>query len=251
VVASQPYFAQDFLVSSTRFESLSRRLTMNAKKYLAELVGTFCLVFAGTGAIVSNDLTGGAIGDVGIALTFGMTVMAMIYSIGDISGAHINPAVTISFWIAGRFEWKDVTPYIFAQCLGAVLASLAVLLLYSQPENLGATVPRDNQLQAFVLEIILTLILMFVILRVSSGSKETGIMAGAAIGVTVTLASLAAGTISGASMNPARSLGPALASGQVATLWIYCVAPVIGAALAVPLNSFLASPDEVEEASQD
>ncbi len=219
---------------------------MNIQKYLAELVGTFCLVFAGTGAIVSNDLTGGGIGDVGIALTFGMAVMAMIYAIGDISGAHINPAVSISFWIAGRFELKDVAPYVIAQCSGAVLASLAVFFLYGQPENLGATVPRSNGLQAFILEIILTLFLMLVILRVSSGSKETGIMAGAAIGVTVALASLAAGTISGASMNPARSLGPAIVSGQILTLWIYLVAPVVGAALSVPLNSFLSNNRESE-----
>ena len=222
---------------------------MNIQKYLAELIGTFCLVFVGTGAIVSNDLTGGEIGEVGIALAFGMIVMAMIYSIGDISGAHINPAVSIGFWIAGRFELKDVAPYIIAQCLGAVLASLAILFLYGQPDNLGATTPRGHWFQAFVLEIILTLILMFVILRVSSGSKETGIMAGAAIGVTVTLASLAAGTISGASMNPARSLGPALASGQVGTLWVYCIAPFMGAALAVPLNSFLSNQDQTDETS--
>ncbi|MDG2014505.1 MAG: MIP family channel protein [Pirellulaceae bacterium] len=223
---------------------------MNIHKYIAEFVGTFCLVFAGTCAIVSNDLFGGGVTETGIALTFGMTVMAMIYSIGDISGAHINPAVTLAFWIADRFEGKDVIPYIIAQCAGAVLASLSVLMLCGPHDSLGATVPGGGLVQAFIMEILLTLILMFVILRVASGSKETGIMAGVAIGVTVTLASIAAGPISGASMNPARSLGPAVISGQIASLWIYLIAPLVGASLAVPLNKIVSNAQD-DAAAED
>ena len=222
---------------------------MNIHKYIAEFVGTFCLVFAGTCAIVSNDLYGGGVTETGIALTFGMAVMAMIYSIGDLSGAHINPAVSVAFWADGRFPGKDVLPYIVAQCAGALVASLAVLGLCGPHDSLGATNPGGGLIQAFIMEIILTLILMFVILRVASGSKESGIMAGAAIGVTVTLASIAAGPISGASMNPARSLGPAVISGQIAPLWIYLIAPFVGASLAVPLNRLvsIAKSNESEE----
>jgi len=203
------------------------------KKYLSELIGTYGLVFCGTGAIIINDLSGGAVSHVGIAITFGLIVMAMIYAFGDISGAHINPAVTVAFWFSGRFPGRQVLPYIGAQTAGALLASATLLLLFPGHAGLGATLPAGSSGQAFVLEIILTFFLMLVIINVATGSKETGIMAGIAIGATVLLEALFAGPISGASMNPARSLAPALLSGQLHHAWIYLSAPVIGAALAI------------------
>ncbi|HTG81900.1 MAG TPA: aquaporin [Geobacteraceae bacterium] len=202
------------------------------RRYLAEMIGTFALVFAGTGAIVINDVTAGKITHVGIALTFGLVVMAMIYAVGDVSGAHLNPAVTLGFWSAGRFPRTEVVPYIGFQTAGALLASTILRLLFTHP-NLGATLPAGSASQSFVLEAILTFLLMFVIMNVAHGSKEKGIVAGAAIGGVVGLEALFAGPICGASMNPARSLAPALVSGQLDHLWIYLTAPVLGAVLAI------------------
>lgn len=203
-------------------------------KYLAEALGTFFLIFAGTGAIVVNDLSGGTVSHLGIGLVFGLIVMAMIYAIGDLSGAHINPAVTIAFWIARQFPARQVVPYIVAQCAGAIAASLLIRFLFVH-DTLGATLPAGDWQQSFVLEIVLTLLLMFVILNVATGAKEKGIMAGAAIGGVVALEAIFAGPICGASMNPARSLGPAVVSGQLEHLWIYLAAPVLGAGIAVGL----------------
>jgi MIP family channel proteins len=203
------------------------------KKLAAEGFGTFALVFAGTGAIVINDVSGGAITHVGVALTFGLVVMAMIYAIGDVSGAHINPAVTLGFWAARRFPGKLVVPYVGSQLAGALAASSLLRMMFSDHATLGATLPAQSAAQSLVLEIVLTLILMFVILSVSTGAKEKGIMAGAAIGSVVAFEALFAGPISGASMNPARSIAPALVSGNWQHLWIYVLAPVAGAALAV------------------
>lgn len=203
-------------------------------RLIAEGIGTFTLVFAGTGAIVTNALSHGAVTHPGIALTFGLVVMAVIYAIGDISGAHINPAVTIGFWTAGRFPRRSVLPYIASQCAGAVAASSTLRVLFPNAPTLGATVPAGSALQSFALESILTFLLMFVILNVSIGAKEKGIMAGAAVGAVVALEALFAGPISGASMNPARSFGPALLSGHIDALWLYLFGPVAGAAAAVP-----------------
>lgn len=205
------------------------------KKAVAEAVGTFALVFAGTGAIVVNDVSGGTITHIGIALTFGMIVMAMISAIGDVSGAHINPAVTLGFWAAGRFEGRLVLPYLVFQLIGAFAASGLLQLLFLKQANLGATVPAGPWWQSFILEIVLTFLLMTVILSVSTGAREKGIIAGIAIGATVALEAMFAGPISGASMNPARSLAPGLVSGQLTHLWIYLVAPLIGAVAAVPV----------------
>jgi aquaporin Z len=202
------------------------------RKYLAELIGTFSLVFAGTGAIVINDVSGGKISHVGIALTFGLIVMAMIYAVGDISGAHLNPAVTIGFWTARRFPAGEVLPYLASQTGGAILASAILRFLFVH-NNLGATLPAGSDSQSFVLEVILTFMLMFVIMNVAHGSKEQGIMAGAAIGAVVALEAMFAGPICGASMNPARSLAPALLSGNCRSLWVYLTAPFIGAIIAV------------------
>jgi aquaporin Z len=159
-------------------------------------------------------------------------VLAMIYTLGDVSGAHINPAVTLGFWVARRLESRHVLPYIGSQCAGAVLASVLLRLLFSHP-TLGATMPSGPVAQSFVLEIVLTFLLMFVVLSVSTGAKEKGITAGIAVGAVIGLEALFAGPICGASMNPARSLGPAMVSGHVSSLWIYLLAPVIGACVAV------------------
>ena len=203
-------------------------------KYVAEVVGTFALVFAGTGAIIINGVSEGAITHVGIALTFGLIVTAMIYSIGEVSGAHINPAATIAFWAAGRFAGARVVPYIASQMLGAISASVTLRVMFPDDTTLGATLPFGSWYQSFVLEVILTFILMFVVLCVTSGAKEKGLLAGVAIGGTVALDALFGGPISGASMNPARSLAPALVSGNLQHLWIYIVAPILGALAAIP-----------------
>jgi aquaporin NIP len=203
------------------------------KKYAAEFIGTFALVFAGTGAIVINEVSHGAITHVGIALTFGLIVLAMIYTLGDISGAHINPAVTIGFWLSRRLPGREVLPYIVSQSAGALVASGIVRLLFPDNRLLGATQPAGSALQSFVLEFLLTTLLMFVILGVSTGACEKGITAGIVVGSVIALEAMFAGPISGASMNPGRSLGPAFVSGQIASLWIYLTAPLLGAALGV------------------
>ena len=218
-------------------------------KYIAELLGTFALVFCGTGAIVINQQSNGAVTHVGIAITFGFIVMAMIYSLGDISGAHMNPAVTIAFTIAGTFQAKQVFPYVVSQLLGALLASFLLRYLFPLNETLGATLPAGTALQSFILEFILTFFLMFVIINVATGSKEQGMFAGLAIGSTVLLEAMFAGPICGASMNPARSIAPALASGHLVHLWLYIVAPMLGAIAAIPVCKFLNHKTENNENS--
>lgn len=202
-------------------------------KYLAEIIGTFALVFAGTGAIVINDVSGGTVTHVGVALTFGLVVMAMIYAVGDVSGAHLNPAVTCGFWIARRLPGRAVLPYIVSQVIGGLAASGLLRLMFWNHATLGATRPAGPVMQSFVLEAVLTFILMFVILSVAIGPKEKGVMAGIAVGGVIGFEAMFGGPISGASMNPVRSLAPALVSGNVAHLWLYLVAPVLGAAVAV------------------
>ncbi|QDU20126.1 aquaporin [Urbifossiella limnaea] len=202
------------------------------KRLAAEALGTFALVFAGTTAVVVNST--GAVSHVGVALTFGLVVFALIAALGDVSGAHLNPAVTLAFRLARRFPGREVLPYIAAQCAGALAASLTVRLLFPEAISLGGTTPSGSETQSWALELLLTAGLMFVILGVSTGAKEKGITAGLAIGGVVALEALFAGPVSGASMNPARSLGPALVAGQLGGLWLYLTAPVVGAALAVP-----------------
>jgi aquaporin NIP len=202
------------------------------KIYFAEVIGTFCLVFAGTGAIVINDVSGGTVSHVGIALTFGLVVMAMIYAVGDRSGAHLNPAVTLGFWLSQRFPAKEIMPYCLAQVTGAFVGS-GVLWLMFDHKSLGATHPAGPLLQSFILETVLTAMLMFVILGVATGAKEKGILAGVAVGGVIAFEAMFAGPISGASMNPARSLAPAVVSGNLQDIWIYLAAPCLGAAFGV------------------
>ena len=203
------------------------------RNYIIEFIGTFFLVFVGCGAMVINNHVGGAITHVGVAMSWGLIVMVLIYAIGDISGAHLNPAVTIGFWVSKRFPLKEVFPYIVVQVIGALVASYTLRFLFPLDETLGASLPSGTWQQSFIFEAILTFLLMFIILNVSTGAKEKGIMAGAAIGATVGMEAMFAGPICGASMNPARSLGPAIASGHTEHLWAYIVSTILGAILAV------------------
>lgn len=208
---------------------------MLSRRLVAEAFGTFCLVFAGTGAAVVNEVTGGGVTHVGVALTFGLVVMAMIYALGNVSGCHINPAVTIGLWAAGRFDRYLVLPSIGSQCVGALVASGMLRMLFPESRTLGATIPAGSDLQSLVLEFLLTLILMFVILGVSAGGGDAKHLAGIAIGGVIGFEALFAGPISGASMNPARSLAPALVTMHLDQVWIYIVAPIAGALASVPL----------------
>ena len=209
------------------------------KRYITEFLGTFILMFLGTGAAIADEVTHGGVTHIGVAICFGLIVMALIYAIGDISGAHMNPAVTIGFAVNHVFKWKDVLPYIISQITGAFAGSFVLHYIFPESLFLGATLPANGAIQSFILELLLTFILMFVVLRVATGSKEQGLFAGAAIGSIVLVEAMFAGPISGASMNPARSLAPAIISGHTEHLWIYLSAPVIGALLAVTIHQFL------------
>lgn len=215
---------------------------MNPRSLFAEAFGTFCLVFAGTGAVVVDQVSGGGVTPLGVSLTFGLIVLALIYALGDVSGCHINPAVTLGFWAAGRFPGRSVVPYVLAQCAGAILASLVLRLMFPAATSLGGTTPAGGDGQSFVMEFILTMMLMVVVLGVSSGSKEAGTLAGVAVGGLIALEAIVGGPVSGASMNPARSLGPALVSLQLKSLWIYLVAPVVGAIAGVLVDRVIRGP---------
>ncbi len=201
---------------------------MSMKQYIAEFIGTFALVFCGTGAIIIDQESGGMIGHAGVAITFGLIVMSMIYALGEVSGAHFNPAVSIAFTAAGKFPLKKLMPYILSKCMGAIAASGMLLLLFNGNEFLGATIPAGSDGQSLGLEFILSFLLMFVIMSVAHGSKEQGLFAGIAIGSVVLLEAMFAGPICGASMNPARSIGPALVSGHTESLWVYFLGPISG-----------------------
>ncbi|HVS97965.1 MAG TPA: aquaporin [Puia sp.] len=209
------------------------------RKSVSEIIGTYALVFCGTGAIVIDKASGGAVTHVGVAITFGLVVMAMIYGLGEISGAHLNPAVSIAFALAGRLPVKTLGAYIISQLAGAFLASLTLRQLFPGDQLLGTTLPTGTEGQSFVLELILTFFLMLVIFQVSTGPKEQGLFAGLAVGSVILLEALFAGPICGASMNPARSLAPAVVSGHLESLWIYLAAPTVGAALSIPTWKFL------------
>jgi len=213
-----------------------------SRELLAEVIGTFILVFAGTGAIIVDHLSLGAVTHLGISFVFGAIVTALIYTLGHISGAHFNPAVTLAFWSSGFFPKNRVLPYIFAQMLGAVMASLLLFLSFGSVANLGATLPlKGNWQQSFVLETILTFILMFVILGSGLDRRAPIGFAGMAIGLTVGLEAACMGPITGASMNPVRSFSPALVSWTWQHNWLYWVAPILGAQLAVWVYRYLSN----------
>ena len=203
-----------------------------ARRAFAECLAAFALVFAGCGAIIANAEYDAALGTVGIALVFGLVIMVMVYATGHLSGAHINPAVTIAFTLTRHFPAREAVAYVAAQCAGAVLAALVLLAVWpSQPAALGATVPTVGVGSALVYEAILTAFLMFVIMAVATDTRAVGAAAAIAIGGAIGLDALFSGPVTGASMNPARSLGPALVSGTWTDFWIYVVGPVLGAAV--------------------
>jgi aquaporin NIP len=206
----------------------------------AELIGTYALVTAGCGAIMVNAQTG-ELGHIGIAFVFGFIVLAMIAATGHISGAHFNPAVTLAFALTRHFPWRDVVFYIGGQLVGAVLAAITLRLLLGDVAGLGATVPNGSTAQSFGLEILLSAVLMFVIISVATDTRAVGAPAAVAIGFTVALDALWGGPISGASMNPARSFGPALVAGIWADQWLYWIAPIIGTSIGAMLYQILRS----------
>ncbi|MBA2331896.1 MAG: aquaporin [Actinobacteria bacterium] len=196
---------------------------------LAEAIGTFALVFAGAGAIMVDSETG-ALGHVGIALTFGLVIMAMIYAVGHVSGAHFNPAVTVAFALTRNFAWSRAAAYIVAQLAAAIAAAALLRASLGNVAGIGATTPAGSQAQSFLWELVLSFFLMFVIMAVATDTRAVGEAAAIAIGGTVALDALVGGPVSGASMNPARSLGPALVAGDLSSLWLYLAAPLVGAA---------------------
>ncbi len=206
---------------------------------MAEFIGTFALVFAGAGAIVISAYEGGAISHEGVAATFGLAIMVMIYAVGHISGAHFNPGVTLGFTVARRFAVTDVAPYWAAQFGGAILAAALLRAMFGNVAYLGATLPAGSDLQSFGLEVVLTFFLMFVISSVATDTRAVGQAAAIAIGGTVALDAMFGGPISGASMNTARSLGPAVVSGHLTSLWVYVFAPPIGAVTAALTYEFV------------
>jgi len=216
---------------------------MTLRRWAAEVLATFVLVFVGTGAIMVDQVVPGTLGNVGIGMVFGLAVFSMILAVGPISGAHMNPAVTLAFWSSGRLHREQLLPYISAQLFGAVLGSLLLKALFQdQPTSLGVTQPSGTMLQSFGMEMMLSFILMFVILSVAHGSDEEGQTAGLAIGATVALEAMIGGPISGASMNPARSFGPALISMNFAHHWMYWLAPTMGCLLAARIGLFFTRP---------
>lgn len=208
------------------------------QKYLAEFFGTFMLVLIGTGAIVLNDETGN-IGHLGISLAFGIIVLLMIILFAKISGAHINPAVTLAFYLAGTFPKQKVILFIIAQLLGATIASLALNNIFQLNKNLGATLPKGTWQESFLLEFIMTFILMLVIFILANRRRIKVYQAAFVIGIVIFLEAYFGGPISGASMNPARSFGPAVVSGNMQYLWIYILAPILGASVAVLSNKIM------------
>ena len=213
-----------------------------ARALVAEVIGTFALVFAGAGAIVVDAKTG-ALGHVGVSLVFGLVIMTMIYAVGHVSGAHFNPAVTFAFSLTRHFPWSRAVGYWAAQVTGAVLAAALLCSSLGTAGHLGATLPAGSQGQSFLWEVVLTFFLMFVIMAVATDTRAVGEAAAIAVGGTVALDALFGGPISGASMNPARSLGPALVSGNLHALWLYLVAPPLGAALGALAYWFIRGDD--------
>ncbi len=239
-------FASNESVYLHFINQLLKKYTVEMKNYFSEFLGTFFLVLCGTGAVVANQESGGAVTHLGIALTFGAIVSVLIYTLSDVSGCHINPAMTLGFSFLNLFPKKEILPYAISQIAGAIAASETLHLLFpNNNKGLGGTLPSGSDVQSFILEIILTFLLFFVVIFTSQGRKETQNLAGFVIGLTVFLEAAFAGPICGASMNPARSIGPALISGNIGSLWIYIFAPVIGSILAALTYKYLALSKEL------
>ena len=220
-----------------------------ARRLTAELVGTFALVFAGCGAVMVEAKTG-ALGHVGVAITFGLVIMAMIYAVGHISGAHLNPAVSLAFALNRHFPWTKLLGYWAAQLVGAFAAAALLRASLGNIAHVGATLPSGSERQSFLWELVLTFFLMFVIMAVATDTRAVGEAAAIAIGATVGLDAMFGGPISGASMNPARSIGPAFVSGDLHALWVYIAAPLVGAAMGAAIYRFLRGDDEPEPESK-
>lgn len=210
----------------------------SARLLAAEFVGTFTLVFAGAGAIMVDAKTH-ALGHVGVAITFGLVIMAMIYAVGHISGAHFNGAVTFAFALSRHFPWTRAAGYWCAQLLGAIAAAALLRASLGDVAHVGATLPSGSQAQSFLWELVLTFFLMFVIMAVATDTRAVGEAAAIAIGGTIGLDAMFGGPISGASMNPMRSAGPALVSGDLHALWLYVIAPVLGASAGALAYQFI------------
>ena len=215
---------------------LSERALLRA--CVAELIGTFALVFAGAGAVMVDAKTA-ALGHVGVAITFGLVIMVMIYAVGHVSGAHFNPAVSLAFAVTRHFPWPRVALYWLAQLVGALLAAALLRASLGNLAHVGATLPAGSDGQSFVWEIVLTAFLMFVIMAVATDTRAVGEAAAIAVGGTVGLDAMFGGPISGASMNPVRSAGPAILSGDLRALWIYLVAPIVGATVGAVAYQFV------------
>jgi len=228
----------------------SEDIKQDLREVLAEAIGTFILVFIGTGAIMVNQMTGGVITHFGVCFIFGGIVASLVYGLGHISHAHLNPAVTLAFWTSGFFPKNKVFSYVVAQCLGAIAGSTILLITLGRIGDFGATVPfKHNWLQAFILEIVITFILMLVIFGSGLDRRAPTGFAGLAIGLTITCEAAVVGPITGASMNPARSLGPALVSGIWESHWLYWIAPILGAQLAVIVYRILSNNFQAQKSS--
>jgi aquaporin NIP len=208
------------------------------RRLAAEALGTFALVFFGAGAIMV-DAESGALGQLGIAVAFGLAITTMIYALGHVSGAHFNPAVSFGFALTRHFPWTNVAAYWAAQATGAILAALLLRASLGDVANVGATLPSGSDRQSFLWEVVLTFFLMLVVMAVATDTRAVGEAAALAVGGTVGLCALVGGPVSGASMNPARSLGPALVSGELGSLWIYLLAPLVGASLGALAYQYL------------
>ncbi|MEJ7759344.1 MAG: MIP/aquaporin family protein [Gemmatimonadaceae bacterium] len=211
----------------------------DARRWIAELIGTFFLVFVGPGAVMVNAASQGIIGHAGVAIAFGFVVVAMIYAVGHLSGAHLNPAVTLGFWSVRRFPAREVVPYVIAQCVGATLASLALYGILGDVGSMGATIPSISTARAFAVEWLLSFALMFVIMAVATDARAKDGFAALAVGLTVGFCAMMGGPLTGASMNPARSLGPAIAGNVWVDHWIYWVAPIAATVIAARVYEFL------------
>jgi MIP family channel proteins len=219
-----------------------------ARLLAAEFVGTFALVFAGCGAIMVDAKTG-ALGHVGVAISFGLVIMVMIYAVGHISGAHFNPAVTLAFALTRHFPWPRLLGYWTVQLLAALTAAAILRGSLGNIAHVGATLPSGSQSQSFLWELVMSFFLMFVIMAVATDTRAVGEAAAIAIGATVGLDAMFGGPISGASMNPARSIGPAFVSGDLDALWLYIVAPIAGAALGALVYQLIRGEPELQASS--